>query len=151
MPKFELIKTIEARKLNKRSRLPLNGPPSTIPYAAIVDDVVRDRDNVAFTHLGELYQCSYSVFAGAMGSTGEEDAVSVAPEAEGSAAEPAEKVKEQRLDGPRLVWAMVNSPSCPVARAKVPGGWLVASGKGASASIAFYPDTRHEWDGGSLD
>jgi len=34
-----------------------------------------------------------------------------------------------------------------VARAKVPGGWLVIYGKEA---IAFYPDPNHAWDGSSL-
>ena len=41
-----------------------------------------------------------------------------------------------------------------VFRAKVPGGWLVlareVSGTAASASVAFYPDPDHQWDGASL-
>jgi hypothetical protein len=32
-----------------------------------------------------------------------------------------------------------------VARAKVPGGWLIACGTG----VTFYPDPDHEWDGSS--
>lgn len=43
-----------------------------------------------------------------------------------------------------------------IKRAKVPGGWLVVSHFFTSfasfkdASVAFYPDPNHEWDGGSL-
>ena len=37
-------------------------------------------------------------------------------------------------------------------RAKVPGGWLVICQfqVGGSHGMAFLPDQRHEWDGGSL-
>lgn len=39
-------------------------------------------------------------------------------------------------------------------RAKVPGGWLVLTAMptsdGVAQSTAFYPDTQHEWDGGTL-
>lgn len=36
-------------------------------------------------------------------------------------------------------------------RAKVPGGWLLATSGGQGLSgVTFYPDPRHEWDGGSL-
>jgi hypothetical protein len=34
-------------------------------------------------------------------------------------------------------------------RARVPGGWLVASRQ--SESVAFIPDPHHEWDGGSVE
>lgn len=37
-----------------------------------------------------------------------------------------------------------------VKRAKVPGGWFVRVGGGASQAAFFYPDPNHEWDGGSL-
>ena len=35
----------------------------------------------------------------------------------------------------------------PMARAKVPGGWLVIYNK---ESISFYPDPDHKWDGSAL-
>jgi hypothetical protein len=37
-------------------------------------------------------------------------------------------------------------------RAKVPGGWLVISQfhVGGAHGMAFLPDPKHEWDGGSL-
>jgi hypothetical protein len=41
-----------------------------------------------------------------------------------------------------------------VSRAKVPGGWLIASylfGMSyKTATVTFYPDPDHSWDGGSL-
>jgi hypothetical protein len=40
-----------------------------------------------------------------------------------------------------------------VARAKVIGGWLIVSHflRGNEAAVGFYPDPKHEWDGGSLE
>ena len=39
-----------------------------------------------------------------------------------------------------------------VFRAKVPGGWLIFTGGGEGVSgVAFYPDPKHEWTGGTLD
>ncbi len=34
-------------------------------------------------------------------------------------------------------------------RAQVPGGWLILL-KADQPSLFFYPDRKHEWDGGSL-
>ena len=36
------------------------------------------------------------------------------------------------------------------ARAKVPGGWLIAVVGGNGGGVTFFPDPRHEWDGNSL-
>jgi hypothetical protein len=55
MAKFELTKSIEARKLNPRNRQPV-GLPVTIPFGAILDKVAHERDMVEFTYLAELYQ-----------------------------------------------------------------------------------------------
>jgi hypothetical protein len=55
MAKFELTKSIEARKLNPRNRQPI-GLPVTIPFGAILDKVARERDMVEFNYLGEPYQ-----------------------------------------------------------------------------------------------
>jgi hypothetical protein len=36
-------------------------------------------------------------------------------------------------------------------RAEVPGGWLVTVfGSQGLSGVTFYPDPRHEWDGGTL-
>jgi hypothetical protein len=37
-----------------------------------------------------------------------------------------------------------------IARAPVPGGWLVWITSGAGPALTFYPDPTHQWDGGSL-
>ena len=42
----ELIKSIEAKKLNKRSKLPLPEPPVTIPYGGLVQDLEADGETV---------------------------------------------------------------------------------------------------------
>ena len=57
MGKFELIKSIEARKLNPRTMVPLN-EYHTIPFGAIIDNLVEDRDVEKFSYLGEYYQYS---------------------------------------------------------------------------------------------
>jgi hypothetical protein len=37
-------------------------------------------------------------------------------------------------------------------RAKVPGGWLVLiCGNAGISGVAFYPDSNHQWDGGTKD
>jgi hypothetical protein len=39
-----------------------------------------------------------------------------------------------------------------VYRARVAGGWfVVVLGTQSISGITFYPDPRHEWDGGTLD
>jgi hypothetical protein len=55
MAKFELTKSIEARKLNPRTMVPLN-EYHTIPFGAIIDNLVEDRDVEKFSYLGEFYQ-----------------------------------------------------------------------------------------------
>jgi hypothetical protein len=55
MPKFELTKSIEARKLNPRTRIPLNDYVS-IPFGAIIEDRVREGTIEKFSYLGEFYQ-----------------------------------------------------------------------------------------------
>lgn len=55
MGKFELTKSIEARKLNSRTMAPLN-EYHTIPFGAIIDNLVEDRDMEQFSYLGDHYQ-----------------------------------------------------------------------------------------------
>jgi hypothetical protein len=57
MAKYELTKTIEAIKLNKRTLRPLGPERFTIPYGAVLNDVTEDRDNRRFFYLGEPYEC----------------------------------------------------------------------------------------------
>jgi hypothetical protein len=58
MAKFELTKTIEAIKLNKRTLRPLGPQRFTIPYGAILENMSLDRDKQKFFYLGEPYECS---------------------------------------------------------------------------------------------
>lgn len=55
MAKFELTKSIEARKLNSRTMVPLN-EYHTIPFGAIIDNLVEDGNVKKFSYLGEHYQ-----------------------------------------------------------------------------------------------
>jgi hypothetical protein len=55
MAKFELTKSIEARKLNPRTMVPLN-EWQTIPFGGIVENLVDQDDVTQFSHLGEPYQ-----------------------------------------------------------------------------------------------
>ena len=48
MAKLEVTRTIEARKLNKRTRQPVAEPPVTIPYGAILTDIVENDGMIAF-------------------------------------------------------------------------------------------------------
>ena len=52
-----------------------------------------------------------------------------------------------------LKWENLKSSSkyIFVARAKVPGGWLITVSCPEGAGLTFYPDPNHEWDGSSLD
>jgi hypothetical protein len=55
MAKFELTKSIEARKLNPRTMVPLN-EYHTIPFGGIIDNLGENRDVEQFSYLGEYYQ-----------------------------------------------------------------------------------------------
>ena len=55
MAKFELTKSIEARKLNPRTMVPLN-EYHTIPFGAIIDNLGESRDAEQFSYLGEYFQ-----------------------------------------------------------------------------------------------
>ena len=56
MNKAELTKTIEARKLNKRTLRPVNNDPHTIPFGAIIDQMKEDRDHIQFVYMGETFE-----------------------------------------------------------------------------------------------
>ena len=142
MAKVELNKSIEAWKLNQRTGLPMTGPEVTIPYGAIIEHVESDRDREKFHYLGELYSCSHEVFVSAVNAGAIEPVAPVAPAPQTAPGEPvASKLRWEQLDsGPGM-------PGPYLLRAKVPGGWLVAL---ARASVTFYPDPEHQWDGSSV-
>lgn len=60
MAKYELTKSIEARKVHKRTGSPTGEPWVTIPFGSIIDNVSDDREMAQFTYLGERYQ-SHSI------------------------------------------------------------------------------------------
>ena len=142
MAKLEVTKTIEARKLNKRTRAPVAEPPVTIPYGGILSDVVDNDGMMAFMYLGELYQCRAEILLpashpldGTIADAGKGDAT--------VAASPASVA-------PTFVWEKLAAGQETAMRAKLPGGWLIGTGEGAARSVVFYPDPKHEWDGTTL-
>jgi len=135
MAKLTLAKTIEARKVNPRTRVPTTDPPVTIPYGAILENLAQDGDVDNFTYLGVPYQCRHGVVQAALEK---------APAAEAAPA-PAAAAKAEP-PAPTLRWESLASTHGAVLRARVPGGWLVAAGGG----VTFLPDPAHAWDGGSV-
>jgi len=57
---------------------------------------------------------------------------------------------------PKLKFKPLEADSLGASRAKVPGGWLIyvfqenSVESYAHGGLTFYPDPKHEWDGGSL-
>jgi hypothetical protein len=138
MSRFEVLKSIEAKKLHPRSGLPLKEPPVTVPYSAIIDNLEEDRDLIKFKWLGQIYQCEESVLRPAIKALDESGAVSGGDAAKPAAAPPPE---------PDIRWAELRSTKGEVLRAKVPGGWLVSFGQ----QLTFVPDAGHAWDGKTLE
>ncbi len=143
MPKYEMVKSVEARKLNKRTGLLTNDPPITIPYAAIIEDVEEVGDQIRFLYLLELYQVREDNVRGAIRPLDSD-----APQIGGTSA--ATAAAAPAPERPRLNFQTLNvrGTSNSLARARIPGGWLVA---GQSGGVTFVPDAGHEWDGASLD
>lgn len=136
MAKFELTKTVEGVKVNKRSGIPTTERVN-LSFGAIVEDPREDRDNLRFTHLGAIFDVKLSEIQGYYKPIeGAVDApVPAAPAAKAPAPAPAHKLRWESL-----------SSNLTAHRAKVPGGWLVSAANG----LAFLPDPAHEWDGSSL-
>ncbi len=146
----ELIKSIEAKKLNKRSKLPLPEPPVTIPFGGLVSDIAEDGGMLRFSYLGELYHCPEDRLRSALGG-GEASRAEAAAPAEPRTAAPAETPKPSPAgnDAP-FQWQEVRTSLNSIFRAKVPGGWLVMGSAAAGRTLAFYPDPQHNWDGSTL-
>jgi hypothetical protein len=143
--RYELTKSIEAKKLNKRSGLPLPEPPVIIPFGSVIDDLKRDRGAVRFTFLFELFEISETVLDSAIRTTADSGEPAAVPEPSApSAAAPSGPAPAAP---PPFAWEQVSATPVRLLRAKVPGGWLLSSG----GAVSFYPDTGHSWDGRSLD
>ncbi len=142
MAKFNLAKTIQARKLNPRNRIPTTDPPVTIPYGAFLENLVQDGDVDQFTYLGQPYQCAHELVRAAL------EKVPAAEAAPSLPAQPAASAAPPKAEAARLVvrWETLTTTHGDLRRSRVPGGWLVA----ASGGITFLPDPGHAWDGGSV-
>ncbi len=133
MSRYELTKSIEARKLHPRTGIPTTEPPVTIPFGAFIQDVVEDRDVQKFVYLGERYQVQTDVLRHAMTVV-----VKAAP-AEAAAPQPAPAATP--VLPPQIVWETLITNGQSAQRARVAGGWLVASGQ----ALAFVPDPDGAW------
>ncbi|MBL8215674.1 MAG: hypothetical protein JNK87_33440 [Bryobacterales bacterium] len=150
MAKYEVTKLVEAAKLNKRTGIPLVGPPTTIPYGAIISDVEEDGDDYKFSYMTERYQARRDTVAGAFHllqgvapSTAPMAPVPPPPSPAAVAAAPAPVAD----DRPLLDFQSLRVKGAgALSRARVPGGWLVST----AYAVTFVPDPQHEWDGGSV-
>jgi hypothetical protein len=154
LPKIPLLKSIEATKLHPKTGTSLGIPDVTISYGALIEPAGSDRDRQRFTYLGELYACKRETFLSATGGAKVEPkgdpkvdpTPSFAPEpAAPSAGAPASPEPAPSRE-PRLEWQLLNSSDYAMARARVPGGWLITV---HGDSLTFVPDPGHRWDGGS--
>src|SRR5690349_10260061 len=139
MSKFELTKSIEARKLKKSSGLPLPEPPATISFGSIIENVKQVGRMGRFTFLFNLYEADYSVLESALKPVGAAttDPVPTPATVASTAATPglASEVKFR--------WEEIATTHGVLLRAKVPGGWLLDRGTG----LLFFEDAKYKWDG----
>jgi len=138
MTKYEITKSIDVDEINKRSGMP-TGKKRTLPFGAIIQDRVEDRDMERFTYLGELYRTKSEELNAAARLIGDAAAPSAATT---SSSSPSPFAKPEY----KLKWEAMHS-SIPASRCKVPGGWLVSVTNGG---LTFLPDAEHVWDGGSV-
>lgn len=140
MAKFEVTKTVEARKLHPKSGIPLSEPAEVLPFGAILENLREERDLLKFTYLGKPYQCEQKLLKPAIRSLGGK-----APAAMPAEGEPV----PQGAPEAQIRWETLRTSNGSLLRAKVPGGWLL-TGTSAGGPLTFYPDAKHEWDGRSL-
>jgi hypothetical protein len=138
-----LNKSIAATHLNKKTGVPWSEPEANIPYGAVIEYVGSDGRNEKFAYMMELYRCPADRLASALdgGKIPREAQAAAAKEVQdaGPAANPAPE--------PTLKFEHLAAGSYSIARAKVPGGWLVAIG---GTGLTFYPDAEHSWNGQSI-
>jgi hypothetical protein len=138
-----LNKSIGARRLNKKTGVPWSEPEANIPFGAVIQYAGSDGANEKFNYMSELYRCPADVLASAL------DGGKLPKESQ----EDAPKTVQESAPAPRpapvvtLKFEPLAAGSYSVARAKVPGGWLVALG----TALTFYPDAEHTWNGESIE
>ena len=138
-----LNKSIGARRLNRKTGVPWSEPDANIPFGAVIQYVGIDGGNQKFTYMSELYRCPADVLASAL------DGGKLPEEAQAETAKAVQEATPTAKPAPphTLKFERLAAGSYSVARAKVPGGWLVALGTG----VTFYPDADHGWNGESVD
>lgn len=152
--RYRMIKMVEARRLNPKSGIPLTEPPTAIPFGALLSDVREERDLFKFTYLGKPYQCLQSILRPAMepfdgGSFATSDDAPAAPLAAAAAPLPPPVEPVAAAEPAPFQWEQIATSHGPLLRAKLPGGWMVMTGR--ATALAFYPDPQHKWDGSTLD
>ncbi len=135
MAKYELSKSVEGVKVNKRSGIPTT-ERLTLSFGAIIENPVEERDCLRFSCLGDVVDVKLAEIKGYYKPI---DGVPNIPVPAGAAKPSAP------ADTRYIRWETIPS-NVTTQRTKVPGGWLVAAGNG----LAFVPDPGHEWDGSSL-
>ncbi len=145
--KLTLNKSISATRLNPKTGVPYSEPEVTIPFGGILVYKGSDRDCERFIYMSELYRTPNDVLASALdggkipAEAVEEASAAPAPGASGAAA------AAQPAPQPTLKFEKLSAGAYAIARAKVPGSWLVTAGNSA---VTFYPDPSHAWNGESL-
>jgi len=141
--KLTLNKSITATRLNPKTGIPYSEHEANIPFGAVLTYKGSDREMERFMYLTDLFRCAHDVLASALDGgkipvdTGADEVTAAATTGAAVKAAPEVTLKFEPLAaGPY-----------PIARAKVPGGWLVAAG---ASSVTFYPDPDHAWSGDSL-
>lgn len=136
MAKFELSKSVEGVKVNKRSGIPTTERVS-LAFGAIIEDPREERDCLRFKYLLDIVDVKLSEIEGYYKPIDGASAPTASAQSPSAPAAPA--------DTRFIRWESIPS-NIATSRAKVPGGWLVSTPNG----LAFLPDPDHAWAGSSL-
>jgi hypothetical protein len=143
--KLTLNKSISAVRLNPKTGVPYSEPEANVPFGAILTYRGPDRDFEKFIYMSELYRSPRDVLESALdggkipAENGANDDAAAAAASSVAAMKPAPEAT--------LKFEKLSAAPYSIARAKVPGGWLLVYG---NSSLAFYPDPEHAWNGESL-
>lgn len=145
MARYQVTKSVDAKKLHPRSGIPLSEPPTLLPFGAILEKLREERDLFKFTYLGQPYQCEQKILKPALqlldGSPLDDDASDASGDLQPGTPAPVAE--------PDIRWQRLLTTNGSLLRAKIPGGWLLTSANGTS--ITFVPDAGHAWDGKSIE
>ncbi len=144
MAKFELSKSVEGVKVNKRSGIPTTERIS-ISFGAIIEDPQPERDSLRFKYLLDIVDVKLAEIEGYYRPIASTGAFPVPPKSAEPAPAPTPAPAPAPADPRYIRWESIPS-NLPSHRAKVPGGWLVSAGHG----LTFLPDPDHAWEGSSL-